>query len=475
MASNADYPGAIPLPPGATASVEHPYDCRQLLTLATACICIGLASLFFFTRVYVKIRILRTVLLEDGATQHLRGSRRTLADQNVLLVSCALAWVMITIFATCIIMMVRYGLGLHAWEVLPETSEHLLKWLYITSIFYCPAAFFTKVTLLLLIARIFTVRRGVSTAIYIFVNLLLLSYIIIEIMKILICLPIHSFWDGTHGKCLKQPALFVTDNVIAIITDTVILLAPIPLTWSMRLPVHKKVKIMSIMGVGGIAVGLTVWRLVLAINFLSATDFSWSLGLIIITTIAELTLGIICSCFPTVHILMHRGKQTNQYFPPRRVSDRNPLSRGLEGTTIWRSQKTTTTMAKDTPDVSEPPLTNINAQLAMLARPSPLVVHDGALEAGTQGGQGDEEDLMRYIQGRNSVSSATGRREGWLAGNPGLPTDTNNERTNGTVDISLELSRITGNRVWDRIWDGQSNTGGSRAPSGAPSVDGREP
>lgn len=132
-------------------------------------------------------------------------------------------------------------------------------------------------------------------------------------------------------------------------------------------------------------------------------------------------------------------------------------------------------MAKDTPDASEPPLTNIDTQLAMLARPSPLLVHDGALEAGMQDGQGDEEDLMRYIQGRNSVSSATGRREGWLAGNTGLPNDTNNERINRPVDISLELSKITGNRVWDRIWDGQSNTDGSRAPSGAPSVDGREP
>jgi hypothetical protein len=104
------------------------------------------------------------------------------------------------------------------------------------------------------------------------------------VLKIIVCIPVQAFWDPSiDGKCLNQPTLFVADTSIAILTDIVILLAPIPLTWSMQLPFKKKIKIVSIMGIGGIAVGITVWRVVLVVAYLHAKDATWWVALLIST------------------------------------------------------------------------------------------------------------------------------------------------------------------------------------------------
>jgi len=66
MTANVSYPGAIPPPPGVTPDLEHPHSGRQTLAMSVAITCIVLASLFFFTRAYVKLRIIRIILAEDG-------------------------------------------------------------------------------------------------------------------------------------------------------------------------------------------------------------------------------------------------------------------------------------------------------------------------------------------------------------------------------------------------------------------------
>lgn len=140
---------------------------------------------------------------------------------------------------------------------------------------YCPAAWFTKVSLLLLIARVFAVRESVSRAIYIFLGVLLVGYYIpIEIMKICICLPINAYWDQSvqGARCLPQRSIFISDTVLAIISDLIILFIPIPLTWGLNMPPKKKIKIILLLSAGGVATAVTVYRLYLVIQFRNSTD-----------------------------------------------------------------------------------------------------------------------------------------------------------------------------------------------------------
>lgn len=154
------------------------------------------------------------------------------------------------------------------------------QWLYASSIVYNPATYVTKVTLLLLIARVFAVMDRVVRGIHIFIVALFFAYLPIQMVKILICHPIPSFWDlSVAGFCLDQRRIFVSDLCLAIITDTTILLLPIPLTWSLSFSWQKKLKVGLLLGAGGAATAITTYRLYLVIKFIGSTDatydFAW--------------------------------------------------------------------------------------------------------------------------------------------------------------------------------------------------------
>lgn len=137
----------------------------------------------------------------------------------------------------------------------------VLKGLYINSCFYSPAAFCTKVTLLLLIARVFSVQPIICQGIRIFIVTLLLAYIPIIFLKIFTCNPVSAYWEmaqtagvtGNNPHCLDQTKFFMGDIIIAVVTDFLILILPIPLAWRMEAPRLQKIKIVLLLGAGGAA------------------------------------------------------------------------------------------------------------------------------------------------------------------------------------------------------------------------------
>jgi hypothetical protein len=140
-------------------------------------------------------------------------------------------------------------------------------------VIYCPAAYFTKVTLLLIVARIFTVRECVTRSIYIFVVALLVAYLPMQITKTFICSPIKAFWDDSvHGSCLEQRKIFIADTTVGLVTDFIILILPIPLIWSLHAPLSKKMRISVLLGAGGIATAVTCYRLWAVVRFIHSQD-----------------------------------------------------------------------------------------------------------------------------------------------------------------------------------------------------------
>jgi hypothetical protein len=239
-----------------------------------------------------------------------------------------------------------------------------VKWLYAGSIVYIPAAYLVKVTLLLLIARVFAVEERVAKGIHIFIFVLLCTYIPVQTLKTWICYPIRAYWDpvgvGVFG-CINQRVLFITDLTIAVITDLVIVILPIPVTWNMRLPLRKKVKIIFMLGAGGLATGVTFLRLIKCITFLKADDVTADFVIIDLTTYVqpmsvevapgvslttasfiELTIGIVCACLPAAHFLFHHLRDRHK----RKVASNRPRSGRFspKGGSSWLSTLTRRTL-----------------------------------------------------------------------------------------------------------------------------------
>ncbi|KAH7313761.1 hypothetical protein B0I35DRAFT_435798 [Stachybotrys elegans] len=404
MASNPDYPGAIAPPEGVTPSVGGPRDSIQAATYGIVIASVVLVTLFFAVRMYVKLRVRHRVILEDWF--------------------CTIAWVSNMALAACIFIMLEYGLGLHAWDITVHDFAQFRLWLYIITIVYGPAAYFTKATLLLLTARIFSLKRQVSLLTYTFAVFVFISLLPIQICKIIICSPVKAYWlPDVNGRCLNQAALFIVDISVAVVTDLVILLLPIPLIWSAGLGLKKNVKVAVLLSIGGIAVGVTIWRLVLAVAYLDDIDLTWGFAPLAYTTVLEVSIGFICSCFPAINILLehHRSMHGTDATPRAWRSGRNRANQGIDETLVWPED-----------DQGAP------AHGAAGNRP-PLQFCD-------------EEGLV--LERIPSVTSSLGRRDGWLEPLHDDPAQTGKRKKR---DITAELSWVSRNRSWDAIYTGEPN------------------
>jgi hypothetical protein len=99
----------------------------------------------------------------------------------------------------------------------------------------------------------------------------MLYYIIILFIKIFTCNPIRLYWEVGHHRdfCSNRSAIIVTDSVVSVITDLAILIFPIAFTWTLHMPVSKKLQVIIVLGAGSIAVVFSIYRLALAISGLN--------------------------------------------------------------------------------------------------------------------------------------------------------------------------------------------------------------
>lgn len=140
-------------------------------------------------------------------------------------------------------------------------------------VMYGPMAFLTKTSLLLIMTRVFSPYKKTVIFIYIILGIMLAYYIPAVIVKIRICSPISYFWTKTgHGTCLDESAIILADAVVSVVSDLVILTLPLPLTLSLQMPFRKKMRVMAILGAGGLACASSIIRLIFIVDFASSPD-----------------------------------------------------------------------------------------------------------------------------------------------------------------------------------------------------------
>lgn len=137
-------------------------------------------------------------------------------------------------------------------------------------------ALFVKIALLSILTRIFAPYRGKVWFIYIFLACLCCYYTVALIVKIRMCDPIPMYWLGNvpGGTCLDQTAALIADSVISVVSDIIILVLPLPLTWSLQMSRNRKLRVMGLLGAGGLATGFSLYRLVLVLSKGNSPDQS---------------------------------------------------------------------------------------------------------------------------------------------------------------------------------------------------------
>ncbi|KAI1249393.1 hypothetical protein MGN70_009006 [Eutypa lata] len=279
------YPGAIAPPAGEQADLNNPQDVLRTINYVTQVLTLVFVTLFVALRLFVKFHVYKGRWTADDYID-----ARILHIRNLRI----------------------HGGGLNQWEVERSDVESFLKCGYAATIFYAPMAMFVKIALLALIARIFgEAHRKTLIGIYVLLGLVVSYYVSGLIVKICICNPISAYWKGDMDKCLNQSAIITTDAAVSVISDLAILCIPIPLTWSLQLSKKKKLRVIGILCAGGMATAFSIYRLGMIVAEGKSTNQTIVFTKVVLTGNAEVGIGLICACLPSVTALILRRHRIN--------------------------------------------------------------------------------------------------------------------------------------------------------------------
>ncbi|KAK2057980.1 hypothetical protein LY76DRAFT_515157 [Colletotrichum caudatum] len=281
MASSTGPTGAAPPPLGETPNFDSPRDVGHISHIVFTSSIQAIVVFFFALRIYVKLELYGWM----DVHRHYEFGR----SYECVSRTEGAEWIT-------------------ADDVFTDGIQ--LQWMYISSLLYSPAAFFTKTSILLLTVRVFSVDAAVARSLHLLLVFFLICYIPAEVAKASVCIPVQSFWDQsiTNFKCIDQTKLFLYDSSLSAFSDLIILIVPMVLASRLRVSTLKKIKIVGLLGTGGVGVAVTIYRLYLVNKFDSSTDPTMDFVPLDWTVAGEVGIGIVCACFPSInHVLEQRA------------------------------------------------------------------------------------------------------------------------------------------------------------------------
>ncbi|KAL4877067.1 hypothetical protein BJY04DRAFT_210166 [Aspergillus karnatakaensis] len=370
------------------ATEERP-DILNTVNLVTQCLCIPIVTVFVVGRFAIRAWYKQWARVEDW--------------------TCFTAYLLFMAYCGIGIVLGNYGGGYHYYEVSDKDMELFRKFCYIATVLYCPMALLVKIALLAMLIRIFAPYKNKVLFIYVFIGALIVYYTIAEIVKIRMCDPVPAYWTlDPNASCLDQRAALIADSVISVVSDLLILILPLPLTWSLQMSRNKKLRVIGLLSAGGLATAFSIYRLVLVLRDGSSPDMTIVFTCVILSGNAEGGMGLICACLPSLNILIRKVRD-HSYKSSREYQDQ-PSSVQLSRVPGNSTKGISMNMSRHEPESQE-----LNSD------ESHLITHAGALDGNRQGRGGiygihktvDVKQTVEVVEG-----SARGSGSGSEAGSP---------------------------------------------------------
>ncbi|KAH6668361.1 hypothetical protein B0J14DRAFT_452413, partial [Halenospora varia] len=206
-----------------------------------------------------------------------------------------------------IVLVANEGFGKHLWDLADGGLLHILRSLYIAESFYVITLAATKISVLLLYLRIFP-HRSFRTATSATIGMIALSTTIIFFMTVFSCHPVAFFWnrDIRGGTCMDVNKLAYANSAMSIIQDLLIVILPLPVLVKLNMGRKKKIGVGFMFAVGSFGCVVSMIRLKSLLSFGNSLDPSWDYVNVVIWTIVELAVAMVCSCFPAIRNLLIR-------------------------------------------------------------------------------------------------------------------------------------------------------------------------
>ncbi|CZR51424.1 related to integral membrane protein [Phialocephala subalpina] len=214
-----------------------------------------------------------------------------------------LAYVFLLALLSIGLLMIYYGLGVHAASV--DINQHIAigKCLIAFGCIYVTTVAITKVSLLLMYCRIFPVR-SIRIGCWILGALSIGWCISIIVISIFQCTPIAKAWNPTiPGHCVNLKGEFIGNAVPNILTDIAILSLPMPSVWHLHTAIIQRCQLSIVFLLGSFVVFTSIYRFKTLFEF-EPSDLTWTLADSGTWVIVECSAGIISACLPTLAPLL---------------------------------------------------------------------------------------------------------------------------------------------------------------------------
>ncbi|MCJ1416676.1 hypothetical protein MMC32_003014 [Xylographa parallela] len=220
----------------------------------------------------------------------------------------------------------QHGFGQHmavegSFEDRVGAANYWFKSFYAYETVYTIGITLAKYSILLFYSRIFK-EHYFKIALWVTTGLVTAWFVAIELSVLLECIPIHSLWDFGPGHCINLQAFFLGSGVPNVILNTVILVLPLPMIWTLQIERSQKIALSSVFLLGGFIVIVSIVRVVI-LNSLEQVDITWEFVNAGLWTSVEPAIGVCSACLPIMRSLFIRSRDTSNVGLPRSEAKRS--------------------------------------------------------------------------------------------------------------------------------------------------------
>ncbi|KAH7007835.1 hypothetical protein B0J12DRAFT_692198 [Macrophomina phaseolina] len=304
--------GAIPPPPGVSPNFDHPENKSSEVFIINILLPI-IATLILLLRLYTRRFIVHNVGAEDYA----------------IIFAGLLAWG----FTVAMFFCIRYGLGVHMWDIPLSKYLHFRKAVVPIPPLWGVAMMSAKVSILCFYSRFSTNRS--KAFIFIMMVIVIVYSLPASFLLLYACRPIAKLWDSTitYGSCINYFPLAVVYATANVFTDLALLVTPLFFFRKLRLPRRQKIGLIFIFMTGGLASAGSIARLKTAVEP-SPLDMTWYHNSNFFWMIVEIYSSIIAACLPHIKPFLR------QHFPELLGSTLYLSSGTAEFTLRWSQNRT---------------------------------------------------------------------------------------------------------------------------------------
>ncbi|KJK68231.1 hypothetical protein P875_00076311 [Aspergillus parasiticus SU-1] len=192
------------------------------------------------------------------------------------------------------------GLGKHEATLSESELARFTVIILAIVVTFIPLVCVAKLSLIMLYYRLSPHVKLWRFCIYGIATLITLPSLILVLLYLFGCQPVAKAWDSTitEGHCVDRLSIMLASSVLNVLTDFLMIIAPIPLIWKLNMRKHKADYSSTII--------TSIFRAITVDNLLYEGDHPYHMAVPILWANAETVLVIICDCLPSLRPFLHR-------------------------------------------------------------------------------------------------------------------------------------------------------------------------